>query len=366
MIESLAVSESCESAQLEPVRICPVCDAQERRDLFTARDGLWDSSGEFNLVECNECGLIYLSERPSRESIKSYYPNDSYYSYKAPASYSLFRRDDAFASIWYTIKKSILSHGYDYKHLGGNNLVSVLSCLPLFRPIHDRATFQLGVLLHPYVDGGSLLEIGCGSGMYLGLMKALGWKRVVGVDIGSKAIEQARQTLGIEAYCGDLRDMEFNANSFDAASLSHTLEHVPDPTEFLSELGRVMKPGGRLAIIVPNVESHSSVVYGKDWFHLDTPRHMVNFTRRSLSIAIERASFRVESLETTPRMAYQTALFSYGRRAGDDQSAYTDAGHRYPIHRRARALLLSLIERMRCAAGAPAGEELVAVAIKPR
>jgi 2-polyprenyl-3-methyl-5-hydroxy-6-metoxy-1,4-benzoquinol methylase len=88
-------------------------------------------------------------------------------------------------------------------------------------------------LLHPYVEGGSLLEVGCGSGRYLDLMRALGWKRVVGVDFSAKAVEQAKDTLGLEVYCGELRDVVLEPESFDAVSLSHTLEHVPDPIDFL-------------------------------------------------------------------------------------------------------------------------------------
>src|SRR6185503_15625723 len=178
---------------------------------------------------------------------------------------------------------------------------------------------------------GSLLEVGCASGMYLDLMRALGWKRVVGIDISQRAIEQARNDLKLEAYCGELKDVCLDEESFDAVSLSHTLEHVSDPVGFLRETYRVMKPGARLAIVVPNVESLSARVFGRDWFHLDAPRHMVNFTRHSLRVTLERAGFRVESLKTNPRMSYQTALFSYSRRAGDDHSIYTDGTHRYPF-----------------------------------
>src|SRR6185503_16632143 len=108
---------------------------------------------------------------------------------------------------------------------------------------------------------------------------------------------------------------------------------------------------------VPNIESLSARVFGRDWFHLDAPRHMVNFTRHSLQVALERAGFRVESLKTNPRTSYQTALFSYSRKAGDDCSIYTDGTHRFPFARRARALLLALRERIERAAGLPAGEE---------
>jgi hypothetical protein len=127
-----------------------------------------------------------------------------------------------------------------------------------------------------------------------------------------------------------------------------------------------MKPGGRLAIIVPNVESLSSRRFRDYWLALETPRHLINFTRRSLSIALQDAGFAIERITTVPRGGYQVALYSHSRKAGDAHSVYSDYEHRFPLSRRARAFMLSLIERMQCAVGLPAGEELAAVAVKRR
>jgi hypothetical protein len=65
-------------------------------------------------------------------------------------------------------------------------------------------------------------------------------------------------------------------------------------------------------------------------------------------------------------MGYKTALFSYSRKASDDHSIYADETHPYPFTRRAQALLLSIREHIACAVGLPAGDEMMAVARKPR
>jgi SAM-dependent methyltransferase len=349
---------------LEQVEACPVCASVDYRAMFATRDQFYGLPGEFDLVACSACELVYLRTRPDAGSIGLYYPSDSYYAYKPPASYSLFWRTDRLAAIWYAMKKGILARRYNYRHLGGSQWLAGLAALPLFGPVRQRATFGLEALLHPYVEAGSLLEVGCGSGMYLDLMRALGWSRVVGVDINARAIQQARDELGIEAYCGNLRDAHLEASSFDAVSLSHTLEHVPEPVEFLREVNRLMKPGARLAVIVPNMESRGAKHFGAHWYHLDSPRHMVNFHRRSLSAALARAGFQLKSLKTSSRISYQTALFSYSRKAGDDHSVYANAAHRFPASRQTRARLLAGLEHAQCAFGLPAGEELMAVAIK--
>lgn len=365
------MSQAIVEAQVLPVGIerveaCPVCSSADRCALFVTRDRLCGLPGEFELAKCSKCELVYLQDRPDARTIGRYYPSDSYYAYIPPATYSLFWQKGGLVSIWYAMKRGILARRYNYRHLGGSRSLAMLAALPFLGPLRSRGTFQLEVMLHPYVNDGNLLEVGCGSGMYLDLMRALGWQRVVGVDISSKAIQQAKDVLGIEAYCGNLEDAPLEAGSFDAVSLSHTLEHVPQPMEFLREVNRLMKPGGRLAIIVPNMDGLGAKMFGENWYHLDSPRHIVNFNRRSLSVALNRAGFELKSMATSPRIGYETALFSHSRKAGEDPSVYTRTGHHFSARRRVRARLLAWRERAACALSLPAGEELMAVAMKPR
>ena len=358
-----ATCEDPVALHTETLDRCPVCASAEASARFVARDKLYGLPGQFAVVECGSCSLLYLAERPAAQSLTAYYPAD-YYAYKPPAAYSLFERTDALAATWYGIKKSILAHHYGYHHFGGNRLVSSLARLPLLRPMRRQATFALDLLLHPFVEDGSLLEIGCGSGMYLDLMRALGWRRVAGVDISARAIAQAQASLGLEVYCGELKDAGFADESFDAASLSHTLEHIGEPSALLTELHRVLKPGGRIAIVVPNAESLAARRFGADWFHLDAPRHLVNFTRRSLGIALRRAGFLIETMTTRATGSYEVLLRSELGRAGEVHAGGV-ALPPQPISRRARALLLSLKERALCGVGLAAGEELLVAARKP-
>lgn len=349
----------------EAVPQCPVCASPRRQAVVDDVDWLYGLPGRFPIVRCEGCGLGYLSERPVREDLHLYYPDDAYYAYRKPARYSLFWREGVLASAWYLTKKSVLAHQYRYRHLGGSRLLGALLRLPASAWLHRKATFDLNVLLHPFVENGALLEVGCGAGMYLDLMRALGWKTVVGVDFSAKATGQARDVLGLEVHCGDLAEVGLEAERFDAVSLSHTLEHVPDPVAFLAEIRRVMKPGGRLAIVVPNMGSLCARVFGRFWLGLEPPRHVVDFTRDSLRLALERAGLVVETLATNPRGGSQVALFSHSRRSGDRHSVYTNAQHRFPLHRRLRALAVGLRERFECALGRPAGEEVLAVARRP-
>jgi SAM-dependent methyltransferase len=227
--------------------------------------------------------------------------------------------------------------------------------------LHARATFQLGVLLHPWKDGGSLLDVGCGSGRYLDLMRALGW-RTFGVDISQEAVAVAQEALGVDARAGDLAQMVLPADSFDAVSLSHTLEHVADPSALLAEVKRVTKPGGRIAILVPNMRSMMSRLLREYWLGLEIPRHLILFSPDGLRIAVERAGLRVESVATYATGARGVAAFSLSRRRGDPRSVYTNDRYRFGVGHRAQAMTLAAIEGVLCAAGLPYGEQLTAVA----
>jgi len=351
--------ERCERA---PVTACPLCRSEGATKLYRTRDGLYGGADAFDVVRCKACGLVYVEDRPSDAALRSFYPSDSYYAYKPPVPYALFESRALPAQLWYPIKRSVLAWDFGYEHLGGHRSLAVCLRLPFLHWLRRRATFRLDVLLPRYVKNGSLLEVGCGSGMYLALMKALGWKRVVGVDINQEALERARQVLDVEVHCGSLPALKLAAGSFDAVSLSHTLEHVGDPVALLTEVHRLLKPGGQLAIVVPNIDSVSSRAYGVDWFHLDVPRHLVSFNRTTLTAAVTQTGFTVKSLGSSPQPAYVLALLSLNRRARIPHSDRVEP--RFPATFHARAALISLRALVACGLGRTAGEELLLSAVK--
>jgi SAM-dependent methyltransferase len=311
-------------------------------------------------MRCEGCAGIYPDPRPTTTGLAAYYPEDAYYAYSRPSRHRLFARKSPAARLWYPTVRGILRQQYGYRQLGGSSaLAFVFGRLPT---VHTRAKFSLGVLLHPWRPDGALLDVGCGSGRYLDLMRALGWSRVVGVDIGETAVRHARESLGIEVHCGDLRDVAFPDASFDSVSLSHALEHMEDPVGLLGEVKRVTKPGGRIAIVVPNVTSLLSRLLREWWVGLETPRHVINFSPAALRIALAKSGLAVESLKTSPTGSYGVALFSISRARGDPPSAYTDENHRFGLRRRGEAAGLSAIERGLCAVRLPAGELICAVA----
>jgi hypothetical protein len=128
----------------------------------------------------------------------------------------------------------------------------------------------------------------------------------------------------------------------------------------LAEVRRVTKPGGRVAIIVPNVRSVGARVLGEHWFHLDTPRHLTNFSPDGLRVAIERSGLGIESLRSSARGGYLTALYSV-RRARGEQDVLGATDSAFGARRFAAAALVGA-ESALSLVGLPFGQELWAVA----
>ena len=175
--------------------------------MFDSHDWIYGVPGRFSLFECSRCRCVYPDPRPSPESLGQYYPKGEYYAYHPPSRYRLFARGGVAAGAWYALARGVLRKEYGYSCLGGSRaLAATVGRLPA---IHERATFSLGPLLHPFTASGTVLDVGCGSGTYLDLMRALGWERVVGVDLSTSAIATAREALGVEAYAGELPRRRF-------------------------------------------------------------------------------------------------------------------------------------------------------------
>jgi 2-polyprenyl-3-methyl-5-hydroxy-6-metoxy-1,4-benzoquinol methylase len=136
-----------------------------------------------------------------------------------------------------------------------------------------------------------LLDVGCGRGDFLDRMRRRGWA-VEGLDVDSSALEQARAKHGLKVHMGPIEDLRFPGESFDAITMNHVIEHVHDPVSLLRECLRVLKPGGRLAAVTPNLAGLGHRRFGRNWRGLEPPRHLHLFTRKTLGECAARAGCR--------------------------------------------------------------------------
>jgi SAM-dependent methyltransferase len=208
-------------------------------------------------LRCARCQALLLAPQPSPEELAAYY---------APAYYSA--SDSKFPVVF---EKLITL----YRRHRAKTLV-------------DR----VGAATTPRV-----LDIGCGSGIFLQAMAAHGYE-AHGIELPGPAARRAGSIPEINLFCGSLDDYPSPAHSFTLVTMWHVLEHMPDPVKAIRHCHALLEPGGWLAIDVPNGDSWQARWFGPLWLHRDPPRHLVEFTPTSLQPLLEKAGFTQLEVDT--------------------------------------------------------------------
>lgn len=211
---------------------CPVCQQCEMRPTF-AIAGISQP-----IVVCIGCGLGRYFPPLDRAQLDAAYPSE-YYGYA----------DTKFRGFLEVVVRWVARRHVDFLSAG----------LPV---------------------GAKVLDIGCGRGVLLGPLADRGFE-VSGVEINESATLGADPRAEIR-IASRLEDAQFETGSFDQIIIWHVLEHIEDPAHTLDECRRILRPGGRLVVAVPNFSSLQARWSGPAWFHLDAPRHLYHFPLAAL------------------------------------------------------------------------------------
>jgi len=241
---------------------CPCCASTESRLLFRGLgDRLFHTSQEtFDLRECANCEVIFLSPAPAEPELARFYPVG--YWWQTTAAPQRVR-------LWHRLLET-------YRHVMMGGHVRRIRRLARNSPQHTAR----------------LLDIGCGDGVFLAACYQLPLVRV-GLDQSLDALRAARQYKGLELIQSNVDALPFADESFAIITTFHVLEHIPAPHRSLQECRRLLQPEGRLVIQVPNVASLQGRLLGRRWAGLDVPRHLANYSSANLHSLLERNGFRV-------------------------------------------------------------------------
>jgi SAM-dependent methyltransferase len=228
---------------------------------MVARDLQYPLPGEFPVVRCLGCGLSYLFPQPSAEVLGKHYPPGYFETYA-------------------TVVERLVSEGRAHQ----DGYFRRLRRLEAMRGLEARR-------------GRTVLDIGCGCGLFLFNMVASGW-RASGLEPSEQAVAFATQRLGLgRIWRGDTTSAVFSRECFDLITMWHVLEHVADPLDTLGRLRPWLRADGLLAVCVPNIQSLQARVFGRFWFHLDAPRHLVHYSPTTLEALLRRAGFEIAERE---------------------------------------------------------------------
>lgn len=146
----------------------------------------------------------------------------------------------------------------------------------------------------------SLLDVGCGLGVFLELAKKAGVKKVMGVEISNFAIKECKKK-GLSVY------RKFPKGNFDIVTLQDSIEHFTNPIDELQKVYKVLKPGGLLLVITPDTASLSKKVLGRFWFHWKKDEHLSYFNPKNIRIFLEKNGFEIIKIQ--PAKQYLTLRY---------------------------------------------------------
>ncbi len=287
-----------------PRPACPVCGSSGDLLYVRLRDPCFSAPGEWDFRKCSrpDCRLVWVDPAPVPEDLSKAY--QAYYTHNQPEPGGRLLRGLVW-SVWH----SYLGIRFGYTQGVGPKWLRILAPLALLHPGGRGELDAAAMHLHAPAGPARLLEIGSGSGVALARMQRLGWQ-VEGVEVDPEAVKAA-QRRGVKVHQGDIFKPAFPDRTFDAVTSTHVFEHLYDPISVFRECHRILKPGGKLVVLTPNVESVGHKWYGPAWVGLDAPRHLTLFSPAALRRAAESAGFSNPKVDSTVRIAWVCGALSH-------------------------------------------------------
>ena len=274
---------------------CQVCGSRESEEAY-ARTVETTEHGrvEMRLLLCHGCGFVYASPRPTRGAVRA-------------------RRDAAVPG----------GGAANARRAARTHEEFVRRC---------AARFQ---------DPGRLLDVGCGRGELLGMLKLAGW-RLVGLEPSRRAAEAARQR-GLDVIETTLEENPLAAESFDLVTCLGGLERAWDVRAAMFTLERLLTPGGLFVVHVPDTTRPVAGI--PEFFPFENLSH---FTPGTLTRLLTESGFRPLTLERSDA----PGLFVCARKEGGEPVSDVDTPderaelrERFARYRREQAALESGILR---------------------
>ena len=235
---------------------CAVCAEVDARTLFRRPPDHDPAGREFTVLRCAGCGTERLDPMPTEAEL-----------------------DDAYGAAYYE------EHSPDTGSAGALRRLAwrteMRSLTPFLRP------------------GARVLELGCGTGSFLALIRERFGAEVTGVERSPEAAKLARRR-GVRVVEGTLMDAGLSDRGFDVVIMRHVLEHVPDPRALLAETRRILGGRGALFLTIPVTGGWDHRAFGPSWEGYEIPEHLWLFPRAALMRLLDETGFFVESRRDAP------------------------------------------------------------------
>jgi 2-polyprenyl-3-methyl-5-hydroxy-6-metoxy-1,4-benzoquinol methylase len=234
---------------------CPICNAGCIREDLVVKD-YTVSNKNFDVWTCDNCDLKYTDNVPDQSAIGKFYQSSNYISHS-------------------DTKVGFINKMY---HKVRN---------------HTLKTKRKLVEKFSNTTNGKILDIGCGTGAFLNNIQQAGWQ-IIGLEPDANAIKTANSLYKISPKTPE-ELFSLPANSFDAITMWHVLEHVHQLQEYIEQLKNLIKPQGAIFIAVPNYQSLDAEFYCAHWAAYDVPRHLYHFSPKSMEHLVSLHGLKIKA-----------------------------------------------------------------------
>lgn len=242
---------------------CDLCGCEDYTERYRKPDNwLWLNLFEYPVVECSNCGLVYVNPRPIFEEISKFYPTDYHHN-----------RDDD----------------------------------------NHRKRYELQFSYIAQLHGKHILDIGCARGDWLNYLK----KKWPDVDLhGVDAFSQGVTGNDINFHKCQLPEATLPNDYFDLITAWAVFEHLHTPSKYFKEVSSILRDGGKFVFLITNSES----LYGRHAYKEDVPRHLYHFSNKTLEKYAIKYNLKLEHVFYDDRLwdgrGQGTFRFLLGRFAG--------------------------------------------------
>jgi len=239
--------------------LCPYCNSDNPKIITTVVDIFKDT---YHLTECLSCNILFISPQPTDEQLEKAYSEDYY------------------------------GAGSEEKF----NDSIIVKAINFFSKQRARR-----LLSHIKKSDATILDWGCGNGRFLENINKLNTKTdLIGIEINKKTVERSSARLGNKAkiYHTNNPANLLPHSTCDAIACIHVFEHIPNPKNTIACFSSLLREGGVLMLVIPNISSWQAKIFDKNWFHLDIPRHIHFFPPKILIRELEKNGFKLISTRT--------------------------------------------------------------------
>jgi SAM-dependent methyltransferase len=232
---------------------CPNCGGTDIDSSFFVKNG-------YTLARCSECGLAYVTNPPTDAELEHLYSFES--------GYHVDFRDDP----------KEIEHRF------------------------ALAKRQYEAIARHHQTPGRCLDIGAAAGFFVKTAQDNGWD-AHGIELSEDTARLARDRYGVDVTSARLEETTFEPESFDAITLWDVIEHVPEPVDTMRRVAKLLKPGGVVGIITPNLDglfARRSYKVGRridHWPAVEPPAHLSQFSVQSMTALLDKVGLK--TVETT-------------------------------------------------------------------